>query len=341
MEEDSWSAALRWWLSVFTRGDGTPLRFRFFDLAVRSLFWWTGVHVRGWCPWWIRRSAYEGITAAQNLRAGNSRGVTTRDFTCGDGVPCRDFEPSARSSNAVLIYMHAGGWCINSEKSGLWQTVISQLVRRLGCRAVSVGYRRAPEHPFPAAIHDVCSVARELGADGSPLILAGDSAGGNLALVAALGAKLTKPGEPLHGPLPAHLLLIYPGLFDNEEPGDDEAERMIYMLPRGTREFWRRSYLGDDPSSKLRDWRVAPLRAPSLEGLPPTTVITASLDILYKSNLRLIDALRAAGVAVEHIHEERAPHGFLTLLGVGYGRTAERVLDDAADAAANFMGDLH
>ena len=78
---------------------------------------------------------------------------------------------------------------------------------------------------------------------------------------------------------------------------------MIYML-RGTREFWRRSYLGDDPSSKLRDWRVAPLRAPSLGGLLPTTVITASLDILYKSNLRLIDALRAAGVAVEHIHED-------------------------------------
>ena len=227
---------------------------------------------------------------------------------------------------------------MGSEKGKFHQNAISQLVRRLGCRAVSVGYRLAPEHPFPAAIHDVCSVIRELGADGSPLILAGDSAGGNLALVAALGAKFTKPGDPLHGPVPAHLLLIYPGLFDNEEPGD---ERMIYLLPRGTREFWRRSYLGDDPSSKLRDWRIAPLKAPSLEGLPPTTVVTASLDILYKSNLRLIDALRAAGVAVEHIHEERAPHGFLTMLGVGYGRVTERVLDDAADAAANFMGDLH
>ena len=101
---------------------------------------------------------------------------------------------------------------------------------------------------------------------------------------------------------------------------------MIYLLPRGSREFWRRSYLGDDPSSKLRDWRIAPLKAPSLEGLPPTTVITASLDYLYPSNLRLIDALRAAGVAVEHIHEDKAPHGFVSL-PVGYARVAERVLD--------------
>ena len=140
--------------------------------------------------------------------------------------------------------------------------------------------------------------------------------------------------------MPAHLLLIYPGIFDNEI-ADGEADRMIYLMPRGSREFWRGSYLGDDPSSKLRDWRVAPLRAPSLEGLPPTTVITASLDYLYQSNLRLIDALRAAGVAVEHIHEDKAPHGFVSLPPVGYARAAERVLDDAADAAANFMGDLH
>jgi acetyl esterase len=340
MEEDSWPAALRWWLSVFTRGDGTSLGFRLFDLFTRSLLWWIGMHVRGWFPWWVRRSIYYAVFAAENARAGRSRGVTTRDFTCGDGVPCRDFEPSARSTNAVLVYMHGGGWCMGSHQGKFHQTAISQLVRRLGCRAVSVGYRLAPEHPFPAAIHDVCSVIRELGADGSPLILAGDSAGGNLALVAALGAKLTKPGDPLHISMPAHLLLIYPDIFDNET-ADGEAERMIYLMPRGAREFWRGSYLGDDPSSKLRDWRVAPLRAPSLEGLPPTTVVTASLDILYKSNLRLIDALRAAGVAVEHIHEERAPHGFLTLLGVGYGRAAERVLDDAADAAANFIGDLH
>ena len=97
---------------------------------------------------------------------------------------------------------------MGSEKGKFHQNAISQLVRRLGCRAVSVGYRLAPEHPFPAAIHDVCSVIRELGAGGDPIILAGDSAGGNMALVAALGAKLTVLskdqadyiGVPVEGP---------------------------------------------------------------------------------------------------------------------------------------------
>ena len=112
---------------------------------------------------------------------------------------------------------------MGSEKGKFHQNAISQLVRRLGCRAVSVGYRLAPEHPFPAAIHDVCSVIRELGAGGDPIILAGDSAGGNLALVAALGAKLTKPGEPLRISMPAHLLLIYPDTFDNDI-ADGEAD---------------------------------------------------------------------------------------------------------------------
>ena len=129
-------AALRWWLSV--RLEATVRRFRFFDLAALA-FWWTGVH-DAVVSLVDSPSAYEGIPP-RKTRAGNFGGVTTRDFTCGDGVPCRDFEPSARSSNAVLIYMHGGGWCMG--RKGLWQTVISQFVRRLGCRAVSVGYRRS------------------------------------------------------------------------------------------------------------------------------------------------------------------------------------------------------
>ena len=141
MEEDSWPAALRWWLSVTNRNDGTSLIFRLFDLFTRSLLWWTGMHVRGWFPWWLCRNISDAILAAQNARAGRSRGVTTRDFTCGDGVPCRDFEPSARSTNAVLVYMHGGGWCMGSEKGKFHQNAISQLVRRLGCRGPPVGRR--------------------------------------------------------------------------------------------------------------------------------------------------------------------------------------------------------
>lgn len=328
-DEDSWPAALRWWLTVPFRGDGTTLRLRVFDLLVRALFWWTGMHVRGN----FSRSLFEAVTSLQNVPAGRGRAFTSRDATAQCGVPYRWFEPTKRTSDLLLIYMHGGGFGINSERSGLWAQLVGALVQRLGCRAASVGYRLAPEHPYPAALHDVCAVIRELGA-AERVVFAGDSAGGNLALVSALCAKLGEPGTPLHVPTPAHLLLIYPALFDEPERHASDPEQLHYLLPRGTRSFWRRSYLGDGAAARerLADWRVAPLRAPSLEGLPPTTVISASLDPLCASNLCLVRALQSAGVATVHIHEA-GPHGFLTLPPLlGYDGAARRVLDVAAAA---------
>lgn len=210
--------------------------------------------------------------------------------------------------------------------------IVVELVRRLGCRAYSVGYRLSPEHPFPAALRDSYSVLSWLhlqepsplasssssSASSSGFILGGDSAGANLSLVLALLAQRGVDADLRDDSGAAglydricHLALLYPSLYEPQP----QSLQMRYLMPRGIVDFFEAAYLGEDEQRRAelkRDFRVAPLRSPSLLGMPPVTVLSAEYDALRESNLLLVKKLREAGVDVTHVDVAAAPHGFLT-----------------------------
>ncbi|WP_033213449.1 alpha/beta hydrolase [Kitasatospora phosalacinea] len=242
----------------------------------------------------------------------------------GGPLPLRVYRPvggSARDARPpVLLYLFGGGWTLGSLDTG--DAICRRLTNAAGCVTVAVGYRLAPEHPFPAAVHDVAAAAEwiaahaaELDADPGRLAVAGDSAGGNLA------AALTLLARERGGPPIRHQLLVYPNTdHAADTPSVREHDDPLLFNRRSVAWYWGH-YLADpaDGANPL----ASPLRAPSLAGLPPATVITAEYDPLRDEGEQYARALRAAGVPVELRRYDGMPHGFFAMSGV---------LDDGRDA---------
>lgn len=231
--------------------------------------------------------------------------------TMAAGVPVRVYRAargSADTQGAAVLYIHGGGWVMGSPDS------IDHLCRRVAsvCNVpvLSVDYRLAPEHPFPAALDD-CWTALNWLRDGSSglevdparIAIGGDSAGGNLA--AALALKCLAEGVPLLGQA-----LIYPALdFTYSHWLDDERLGILGLssesLTRLTQ--W---YVGDhDP----REPFISPLFAPSLVGLPPALILTAGWDHLRVDGAIYADQLENAGVPVTFVDYPSYAHGFFSL----------------------------
>jgi len=212
-----------------------------------------------------------------------------------------------------LVYLHGGGWARGSLQTH--DIVCRSLANGAGCVVVSVDYRMAPEHRFPAAFEDslaatrwVAEHAAELGIDPRRLAVGGDSAGGNLAAAVALAAR------DAGGPSLVHQLLIYPVTdynFDTRSYADN-AEG--YMLTRAAMQHYWRLYLRD--GSDGADFRASPLRARDFGNLPPALVITAEFDPLRDEGRAYADRLREAGTAVLYREYPGMVHGFVTSAGV-------------------------
>lgn len=263
------------------------------------------------------RAAFEGLAAAGPAGPDMAR-VEDHD---ADGVPVRLYIPHG-SLRGVINFMHGGGWTTGSISQS--DALVRTLAARLSCAVISVDYRHAPEHPFPAAVDDALCAARWTAAQSAaligsdlPLILMGDSAGANLAAVTAIAAR--DAGYPAI----AKQILICPSTA-----GDSAWERLSDFQPPFLsidQIAWFFEQYVPNPDDR-RDPRFAPLLAASLADLPPAFVLTAENDILRHDGEAYVMALEEAGVEVTGKRYSGAIHSFVSF-NPGFVRSQEALAD--------------
>ena len=237
-------------------------------------------------------------------------------------IPVRVYRDSdgAGAARPGLAWFHGGGHVIGSLDTH--DAMARHLCREAGCVVVSVDYRMGPEHPFPAAVDDCVAAVRwlaehgrEIGADPGRIAVGGDSAGGNLATVAALTAR--DDG----GPALRHQLLVYPVTdYRCRGPSYERYARGYGTLEAESMRWFQRHYLGGPDGAD--DWRASPLLAADLSGLPPALVITAECDVLRDEGVAYAERLAESGTPCEHAPFPGMIHGFFGLLGIA-GAAAE------------------
>ncbi|AYJ87047.1 alpha/beta hydrolase [Sphingomonas paeninsulae] len=225
-------------------------------------------------------------------------------------IAARLYHPAPGEVRPVAILLHGGGWVLGTLETH--DALARVLVRDGGCAVLSLDYRLAPEHPFPAAIDDVLAAigalpayAEQFGIRADRYAVVGDSAGGNLAAVAAL-LLAGKPNAP------SGQVLFYPVVDRDFENASYRANPEDSFLTTGMMRFFWDQYLGKSPL----DHRSAPLRAASLAGVAPATVILAGNDPLHDEGFDYAVALRAAGVPTDLHDFSGGIHGFASFFGV-------------------------
>ncbi len=243
-------------------------------------------------------------------------------------LPARLYSPAGLPTRApLLVYLHGGGWVVGDLDTH--DQPCRFLAQRAGVRVLSVDYRLAPEHPFPAAVEDAVAAVRHaitapqrFGADPARVAVGGDSAGGNLAAAAA--RLLAIDG----GAVPAFQLLIYPVTDLTRKRESYRLFRDGFFLTERQMDWYRGHYLADE--SHASDPRASPILAAGLSGLPPAHVATAGFDVLRDEGEDYAGLLRDAGVQVTAAREPGLIHGFTH--GAETGRAARRAMLRIADA---------
>jgi len=253
------------------------------------------------------------------LVGGAVAGVASReiDLTADDpgrSLPSRLYTPDGLSAGSpLLVYFHGGAWVTGSLNSH--DPLCRFLAAHAGVRVLSVAYRRAPEHPFPAAVDDAAAAftfahahAGDLGADPDAIAVGGDSAGGGLAAVVA--HRAVRAGRPA----PAFLLMFYPHCDTANRSVSRELFGNGFGLTDEDIEWYTNQYL--PPGVDRSDPRVSIALADDLSGLPPTYVVTGGFDPLRDEGELLASRLAQAGVDVVLRREPDLMHGFANLLGI-------------------------
>lgn len=230
----------------------------------------------------------------------------------GSVLLARYYRPLQAHPSTILplvVYYHGGGWCVGDVES--YDVLCRELANGSGCAVLSVDYRLAPEHPFPAAVDDA-RLAVDWSVDQAPLLaidpqriaLGGDSAGGNLAIVTAIALR------DAGGIQPRLLALVYPSTEMRSVRPSREHYAQGYFLDRETLEWFFSRYL---PAGGADDWRASPMRAKSLAGLPPMLLVSAEFDPLVDDCDAFADRVAGEGGEVEQHLVRGMVHGFLTL----------------------------
>jgi acetyl esterase len=270
---------------------------------------------------------FEPFTAYPEVGAVEDRVIPVE----GRAVPVRVYRPDEPARAGASVFLHGGGWVFGDLRSH--DGVCRSITRGSGITTVAVDYRRAPEHPFPAAVQDAAGVVRWLAARGGeigvagPLAVVGDSSGGNLAAAASL--VLRDEGD---SPV-AFQALLYPATDpamsteSYRENADDpflSRDEMVW--------YWSQYGGGAVP----RDPRAALSAVADRRDFPPTYVLVAGLDPLRDEGLAFAEALRQAGVPVRCSEYPDMPHGFL--LFAGRLSRAVQALSEVADEVAAGLG---
>ena len=250
-----------------------------------------------------------GLDAEPNVGEVSNR---TIPGPAGD-IPIRVYRPvDAGDSTPCLVFFHGGGWVIGTIDTH--DLACRALTEATNATVVSVEYRLAPEHPFPAAPDDCTAATKwvaangaDLGIDGSRLAVCGDSAGGNLA---AIVAQDCADG----GPHISAQALVYPATdFSDPTRPSLTSNAEGYLLTAAAMEWFAGHYVPE--GVELTDVRLSPIFG-KLEGLPPAIVLTAEYDPLRDEAMQYAETLRQAGVAAEARIEQGLPHAFCNLGGI-------------------------
>lgn len=229
---------------------------------------------------------------------------------------------------SVIVYLHGGGWVIG-DIDLQYDHLARVLANATSSAVVLVNYRKAPEHRFPAAIDDAyqglqwaAEHLEEIAGRPVPLIVAGDSAGGNLSAALTLRARES-------GPTIDFQVLVYPVTDADFDRPSYVAEENQLLLARPTMQWFWNHYLPDPAERRVPD--ATPLSADSLAGLPPAFVLLAEHDVLHDEGREYAEALQSAGVPTEVEVAEGQMHAFFQMIGVlpgsqaGIDRVAEKI----------------
>ncbi|MDQ6674977.1 MAG: alpha/beta hydrolase [Chloroflexota bacterium] len=241
------------------------------------------------------------------VRAADGASLTVRMLVPGD------------HPRAVIVYYHGGGWVIGALDE--FETLGRQLAQRTSCTVVLVDYRMAPEYRYPTAAEDaytalewVASNLDQLAGGMVPIIVAGDSAGGNLSAIVSQRSRDTG------GPAIALQVLVYPVTdCDLDTASYTDPENQLLLSRDSMIWFWDH-YAPDTASRQKPD--ASPLRAEDLSGLPPAVVLTAEHDVLRDEGEAYAERLRADGVPVQLKRFPGQMHGFFTMVNVLPGSVA-------------------
>jgi len=257
----------------------------------------------------LERSA--AIAAGARTPIGAVRDLTVRG---ADGVlRARHYRPaSGGEGRPLVVYFHGGGWVVGSIESH--DQSCRLIAKHADVHVLSVDYRLAPEHPFPAPVDDCVAAftwavehAADLGADPRRVAVAGDSAGGNLAAVVS---QLTKDSG---AQAPYAQMLIYPGADASKAYPSKGLFGEGYLLSKATMDWYVDTYAG---STDRFDPRLSPIHAKDMRGLPPTVLTTAAFDPIRDEGEAYAEALRAAGVQVIARRAAGLVHGYFGMGGI-------------------------
>ncbi len=266
-------------------------------------------------------------------------GVTTEEVTypgaAGEQIPARIYRPDGLAQGApIILYIHGGGWVIANLDT--YDATPRALAKKAKAIVVSVHYRQAPEHKFPASHEDTLAAfkwllenAQSWGADSKRVAVVGESAGGNMAMTVAMGAREQKLQ------MPVHIVAVYPVAGTSlDTPSYQENENAKPLGRPGMEWFFKHEVANE---AELSDPRLNLVKGAGLQGLPPTTIILADIDPLKSDGQMLAEQLDAAGVKTAIQSYEGVTHEFFGMDAVV--KDAAAAQDFAAKELKRAFGD--